>query len=98
MRTINIKPIPTQKIVFEANGKNYEIIIKQAGTPIVDISIDGVEKIKGIRCLINRPIIPYQYISGCNLFFISNDEDLISYEIFNKLYLLSEGEMAAIYA
>lgn len=101
MIEITIQSVPNQLLSIDIDGYSFEIALKTAGTMIADISIDQVMKVQGIKCLPNKPIIPYEYLEHGNFFFVTENEEYPDYTQFNisqSLVYLTADEMVALRA
>lgn len=100
MREIQLKAIPNQKLTTTLEGKTYGLHFKQAGTMIVDVTVDEETVISGLKCYPNIALIPYNYlVVDGNFFFVTENEELPSHENFGttcKLYYLTNEEIGAL--
>lgn len=103
MIEIQLKQIPNQALSIDIEGNTFNITIKttDAKSTIADISINSNAVIKGIRCMPNRPIIPYKYLEQGNFFFATMDDEYPYYTSFGttqRLVYLSTSELGTLRA
>lgn len=100
MIDIELQAIPNQSFGIIIDGVSFDIVIKTTTVTIADITIDGVVKLQGVKCMPNRPIVPYEYLENGNFFFVCDGEEYPYYTNFGisqSLVYLTPDEMAAYY-
>lgn len=98
MIDIELQAIPNQSFSIIIDGVSFDVAIKTTSVTIADITIDDVIKLQGVKCMPNRPIIPYEYLENGNFFFVCDGEEYPYYTNFGtsqNLVYLTADEMVA---
>lgn len=75
MLNIPLQAIPNQSLSVQIDQKTYDIRLRDCGNIMaVDIAIDNVDIVLGVRAVPQNFIIPYRYLENGN-FFITSLED-----------------------
>ena len=98
VKNIEIQAVPNQAFSVVIDKVLFDIALKTTSVTIADISIDGSIKLIGVKCMPNRPIIPYEYLESGNFFFVCEGEEYPYYTNFGitqSLVYLTVEEMEA---
>jgi len=77
MRTIPIQALPNQSLSITVDQQRWTLTIKAAvSTMVVDLALNDVPVLYGLRIMPNQPMIPYRYLSTVGNFMLLtvNDE------------------------
>lgn len=102
MRQIPLQAVPNQSLSFTLDDNRWQITVKQAVTSmIMDISINDVVVISGVRIPGDDFIIPYRYIGvrQGNLMLTTQQDLLPDWTLFGQtqqLFYWSPEEMEAL--
>ena len=90
MLKINLNNAPSQSFGISISGVNYDITLKLAGgIEYASVSADNVVLCSGVRCIPNKPIIPYPYLTkGGNFYWVCDDGEYPDWEKFNGQHVL----------
>lgn len=102
MIELPITAIPNQAFSAQLAGNNYQLRIHDCGSVMsVDVTINNVLIVSGVRAVPGFPIIPSRYLENGNFAFITeNDEypDWLKFGIDQYLVFADEDELIAIRA
>lgn len=100
MFNIPLQAIPNQSLSVQIDQKTYDIRIKDCGNIMaLDIAVDNIDIILGVRTVPNNLIIPYRYLENGNFFITSLDDEYPDWRRFGLdqfLIYASQAELTAI--
>lgn len=84
MIEIDLQNIPNQEFVKIINDVKYDIRIRTfKGLTLMDIAIDDVDVKTGVRCMPNKIVIPYSYLTkDGNFYWYCKNDDYPNYKLF----------------
>jgi hypothetical protein len=103
MQNIPLQVTPNQSFPITLDNTLYTITLRTIGDlTYLDVDINGVSVVSGLRCTPNVPLIPYRYMEGAggNFAFATSGE-YPNYEQFGVTQLLiyaTVAELAALRA
>lgn len=101
MRQIQLRQIPNQSLSITLNNNLYDLTIRTVNTgdaqiTAVDIQINGVYVIRGVRAVAGYPLIPSIYLENGNFMIVTANGDLPNYtqfQISQFLVYVSQSEI-----
>lgn len=90
MEVIALQAIPNQSLTLLLNGNRWALTIKQAeSSMLVDVSLNDVPMLQGIRICPGTPIIPYRYLqANGNFMLLVDNEQLPGWRQFGASQIL----------
>jgi hypothetical protein len=101
---VPLQVLPNQHLTITLDQQKYDITLKTiTDLTYATISVNGTKIVDSVRCIPNRPILPYQYLEGVGgnfAFFTSNDElpNYMAFGVTHTLIYASAAELAALRA
>lgn len=96
---VPIESIPSQKFSIVLDSNLYQLAIRQAtGVVVVSVTRNGVDIIDNLIAAAAAPIIPAKYQEAGNFMFLTANNQLPNYQLFNisqSLFYFTADELAA---
>jgi len=107
MLLIPIINIPNQSLTLQVDNNQYDLVIHAtqdnadgtSGIMAIDVSINNVTILSGIRAVSFFPLIPYDYLVNGNFIFITQNfeyPDWRKFGITQNMFYVSNDELEAI--
>lgn len=101
MRQIELRQLPNQSISITLNNNVYDLTIRSVNTGeaqivAVDVQINGVYVVRGVRAVAGFPLIPSIYLENGNFMIVTAAGDLPNYtqfQISQFLVYVSQSEI-----
>lgn len=90
-QVVPITATPNQSLSIQVDDVRYSIRLRDIGSMMaLDLSIDDVVILQGLRVVANSPLIPYEYLEGDggNFLFITELGDLPHWDQFESTQTL----------
>lgn len=98
MQTIPLQPVPNQEFQIRLDDDRYSFEIKAVGDGVVvSVTRNGVLIISGFRAVAGTPLIPYDYLEQGNFLFVTDEDQIPEWRLFNStqsLVYFSASEIA----
>lgn len=104
MQLIPLQNTPNQSFPITLDNNLYTITLRTIGDlTYLDVGINGVTVLSGLRCPANQPLIPYQYLEnggGNFAFFTPNGvyPNYLEFGVTQDFIYASAAELAALRA
>lgn len=85
MQIIPLQSIPNQQFQVTLDGQFYDIQLRSIGDMMyATISMNNVQIVSGVRCVVGTPLLPYRYLQGDggNFVFVTTSGQNPQYENF----------------
>lgn len=102
MLTIDLQPIPNQRIQFAGDGQQYDIDLRTIDdVTYMDVSMNGTVLISSAPCIPQQLIVPYAYLEGAggNFVFETMNDNYPNYKNFGAgdvLLYATNAELATL--
>ncbi len=101
MVIVPLRAVPNQSLSITVERERWDIAVKAAyGSMIVDLFLNDVVVVRGLRIMPNQPLIPYRYLATTgNFLMLTEGETLPDWERFEsdqQLVYATAAEIAAL--
>lgn len=100
MLTIPLQAVPNQSFSLQINNNNYDLVVRDCGNVMaVDVAINNVVIVIGVRAVPRNFILPYRYLENGNFLITSMDDEYPDWRKFGLeqfMIFASQAELNAL--